>query len=45
METPLILVVEDEPDIRELITLTLQFSGFQAVQAANGEEAIQKPVK
>lgn len=42
METPLILVVEDEPDIRELITLTLQFSGFQAVQAANGEEAIQK---
>lgn len=42
MVAALILVVEDEPDIRELISLTLQFGGFKVVQAANGEEAIQK---
>lgn len=45
MKTSLILVVEDEPDIRELISLTLQFGGFKVVQAANGEEAIQKAIE
>lgn len=42
MSEPLILVVEDETDIRDLITLTLQFNGFQIVQAVDGEEAIEK---
>lgn len=37
----LILVVEDETDIRNLITLTLKFSGFQVAEAADGEEAIR----
>lgn len=45
MVTPLILVVEDEPDIRQLITLSLQFYGFKVVQAANGEEAIEKALE
>ena len=34
-----ILVVDDEPDIRSLICLTLEDEGFLTVQAANAEEA------
>lgn len=37
----LILVVEDETDIRNLIALTLQFHGFQVAEAADGQEAVQ----
>jgi len=37
---PTILVAEDEPDIRHLIKLTLEFSGFQVIGAADGYEAI-----
>ena len=37
-----ILVAEDERDIRDLITYTLQFAGFDVVPAANGEEAVSK---
>jgi len=36
-----ILIAEDEPDIRELVTFTLRFSGYEVVAAANGEEAVQ----
>lgn len=35
-----ILIAEDEPDIRELITLTLQFSGYQVVSVKDGAEAV-----
>lgn len=35
-----ILVAEDEPDIRDLITLTLQFGGFEVVSVADGSEAV-----
>jgi CheY-like chemotaxis protein len=35
-----ILVAEDERDIRDLVTFTLGFSGFEVVSAANGEEAL-----
>ena len=42
MSNPLILVVEDERDIRELIVFTLQLDGFNVVQAVNGEDAIKK---
>jgi DNA-binding response OmpR family regulator len=35
-----ILIAEDEPDIRELITLTLQFSGYDVVSAKDGLEAV-----
>lgn len=36
-----ILVAEDERDIRELITFTLNFAGYEVVGAANGEEALE----
>jgi DNA-binding response OmpR family regulator len=42
MSNPLILIAEDERDIRELIVFTLQLDGFKVVQAANGEEAVKK---
>jgi DNA-binding response OmpR family regulator len=42
MTEPVILVAEDERDIRDLIVFTLQFSGFRVVQAPNGEEAVKK---
>ncbi|HVM72884.1 MAG TPA: response regulator [Anaerolineales bacterium] len=35
-----ILIAEDERDIRDLITFTLTFAGFQVVAASNGEEAL-----
>ena len=43
MDTPLILVAEDERDIRELIVITLQTHGLtEVIQASNGEEAVAK---
>lgn len=45
MSQPVILVAEDERDIRELIVFSLQFSGFEVVQAVNGEDAVQKAQK
>jgi DNA-binding response OmpR family regulator len=42
MSGPLILVAEDERDIRDLIVFTLQISGFDVVEAPNGEEAVKK---
>lgn len=35
-----ILIAEDERDIRDLITFTLRFSGYEVVAASNGEEAV-----
>lgn len=35
-----ILIAEDERDIRDLITFTLGFAGFQVVAASNGDEAV-----
>ncbi len=36
-----IVIAEDEPDIRDLITFTLQFAGHQVIATANGVEAVQ----
>src|ERR1051325_4450925 len=36
-----ILVIEDTPDVRELITDTLRFNGFETIAAADGEAGIQ----
>jgi CheY-like chemotaxis protein len=36
-----ILIAEDEPDIRELIAFTLQFSGHTVVAVGNGAEALE----
>jgi DNA-binding response OmpR family regulator len=35
-----ILIAEDEPDIRDLISLTLQFGGYEVVSAKDGIEAV-----
>jgi CheY-like chemotaxis protein len=37
---PTILVVDDDVDIRDAICLILEHSGYRAVGAANGEEAL-----
>ncbi|HTM26770.1 MAG TPA: response regulator [Vicinamibacterales bacterium] len=44
-EQPLVLVVEDYQDAREMYAAYLQFSGFQVAEAANGIEAVQKTVE
>jgi DNA-binding response OmpR family regulator len=36
-----ILIAEDDQDIRELIALTLQFSGFEVGSASDGVEALE----
>jgi CheY-like chemotaxis protein len=38
---PKIVIAEDEHDIRELITFTLRYAGFEVVATENGEEAWQ----
>ena len=42
---PKILIAEDERDIRELVSFSLQFGGFSVVQAANGAEAVEQAQK
>jgi two-component system cell cycle response regulator DivK len=42
---PLVLVVEDYQDAREMYAAYLQFSGFDVAEAANGFEAIEKTVQ
>lgn len=37
-----ILVVDDEPNIRDLLSASLRFAGHQVVTSANGTDAIQK---
>ena len=42
MRHPLVLVAEDERDIRELIVISLELEGFNVVEVPNGEEAVKK---
>jgi len=39
-EKPLILVVDDEQDLREIMSLKLTASGFDAITASNASEAV-----
>ena len=41
-QQPLVLVVEDYQDAREMYVAYLQFSGYEVAEAANGIEAIEK---
>jgi len=41
-DRPLVLLVDDYPDAREMYSQYLEFSGFTVVQAANGLEALQR---
>lgn len=43
MDSPLILVAEDERDIRELIVITLHTNGLtNIIQTSNGKDAVAK---
>ena len=42
MNKPLILVVEDDPPVRNLITTTLKTNDYRYLSAANGETAIME---
>ena len=44
-QQPLVLVVEDYQDAREMYAAYLQFSGFRVAEATNGVEAIEKTVE
>jgi two-component system, cell cycle response regulator DivK len=41
-KAPLILVVDDFADNREMYTQFLEFAGFRVAEAQNGHEALQK---
>ena len=38
--SPTILVVDDDPAIRSLLRMALEVSGYRALEAVNGEEAV-----
>src|SRR5262249_23031466 len=40
-EGPKVLVVDDEPNIRELVQVALNFHGFAVTTGATGEDALQ----
>ncbi|MCC6521707.1 MAG: response regulator [Polyangiaceae bacterium] len=40
-EAPVILVVDDEPDVRRLLVRVLQDRGYRTLEADNGETALQ----
>lgn len=44
MENVKILVVDDEPDILEILSYNLKKEGYTVITASNGEEAVQKAI-
>lgn len=38
----LVLVVDDEPDVRKVVRMTLEKVGYQVIEAEDGETAIQE---
>jgi DNA-binding response OmpR family regulator len=42
MKTPIILVVDDDPNIQELISVNLRVKGYSIVLASDGKEAMEK---
>ncbi|MGH9311536.1 MAG: response regulator [Vicinamibacterales bacterium] len=45
MNEPLVLVVEDYQDAREMYAAYLTFSGYRVAEATNGIEAIEKTIE
>ena len=41
MKGPRILVVDDEPNITELVAMALRYEGFEVQTAANGRDALR----
>ena len=39
-----ILIAEDERDIRDLVTFTLKFAGYDVVAVTNGAEAVEAAI-
>ena len=42
MTAPTVLIVEDDPDTREMLTSFLQMEGYLTEAAANGREALDR---
>lgn len=40
-EAKTVLVAEDEPDIRALITFSLEYAGYRVIEALDGEDAVK----
>ena len=40
-----ILIADDEPDIRELLTFALNYAGHEVLATANGEEALNTAIQ
>jgi len=38
----LVLVVDDEPDVRKVVRMTLEKAGYQVIEAEDGEKAMEK---
>jgi DNA-binding response OmpR family regulator len=38
---PVVLIADDDPDILELVALTLERDGYEVLQARSGEEALR----
>lgn len=38
----LVLVVDDEPDVRKVVRMTLEKAGYSVLEAEDGEKAIQR---
>lgn len=41
-QTPMILVVDDEPDMRDLARMLLEIDGLTVVEAADGKQALEQ---
>jgi DNA-binding response OmpR family regulator len=41
----LILVADDDPDIRDILSFRLERAGYETVQASNGDEALRLAVE
>lgn len=41
----LVLVVDDEPDVRKVVRMTLEKSGYDVLEAEDGEKAIEEVKK
>jgi two-component system, OmpR family, KDP operon response regulator KdpE len=40
MNSPAILIIDDEVQIRKLLTITLQSNNYKVIEAATGQEAV-----
>lgn len=39
-----VLIIEDHPDMRQLLSLEIQLMGFEAITAENGREGVEKAI-